>query len=324
MTRELRREGSQNGQRASRRSHAPAHYWTRRGVMYCGSADEVLTGEQMASYRGKVRMIFTSPPFPLNRKKKYGNYQGQEYVTWLSRFAPIFRDLLAHDGSIVMEMGNAWQPGQPVMSTLALEALLEFLKAGGFHLCQQFICHNPTRLPTPAQWVNVERIRVKDAYTHVWWMSPVEKPEANNRRILKAYSPAMLRLLARQKYNSGKRPSEHRIGATSFLTNNSGSIPSNVLTFGNTRNTDSYLTYCHRHDLVPHPARMPSGVADFFIKFLTRPRQLVLDPFAGSNTTGAVADLLKRRWISIEVNKDYIDASRGRFNRTWKRRPRQS
>jgi site-specific DNA-methyltransferase (cytosine-N4-specific) len=188
-------------------------------------------------------------------------------------------------------------------------------------LCQQFICHNPTRLPSPAQWVNVERIRVKDAYTHVWWMSPVEKPEANNRRVLKEYSPAMLRLLTRQKYNSGKRPSGHHIGATSFLSNNKGAIPSNVLTFGNTLNKDSYLTYCHQQDLVPHPARMPSGLPEFFIKFLTKPRQLVLDPFAGSNTTGAVADTLKRRWISIEMNEEYIDASRGRFNRTWKRRP---
>jgi site-specific DNA-methyltransferase (cytosine-N4-specific) len=291
--------------------------------MYSGSADEVLTAKHMAPYRGKVRLIFTSPPFPLNRKKKYGNYQGREYIAWLSRFAPIFRDLLADNGSVVMEMGNAWEPGQPVMSTLALEALLEFQKAGRFYLCQQFICYNPTRLPTPAQWVNVERIRVKDSYTHVWWMSPVEKPEANNRRILKAYSPAMLRLLTRRKYSSGKRPSQHHIGATSFLTNNNGAIPSNVLTFTNTLSRgDSYLTYCVKRNLIPHPARMPVGLPDFFIRFLTKPRHLVLDPFAGSNTTGAVADTLKRRWISIELNEEYIDASRGRFDRTWKRRPR--
>jgi site-specific DNA-methyltransferase (cytosine-N4-specific) len=290
--------------------------------MYSGSADEVLAASELAPYLGKVNLIFTSPPFPLNRKKKYGNYQGREYVAWLAHFAPIFRELLAESGSIVMEMGNAWEPGQPVMSTLALEALLEFLKAGEFYLCQQFICHNPTRLPSPAQWVNVERIRVKDAYTHVWWMSPVEKPEANNRRVLKEYSPAMQRLLSRQKYNSGRRPSGHHIGATSFLTNNDGAIPSNVLTFGNTLNNDNYLTYCHEEDLVPHPARMPSGLPDFFIRFLTRPRQLVLDPFAGSNTTGAVAEALKRRWISIELNREYIGASRGRFDRTWRGRPK--
>src|ERR1051325_9513344 len=219
-------------------------------------------------------------------------------------------------------MGNAWEGGHPGMSTLALEALLEFLRAGNLHLCQQFICYNPTRLPTPAQWVNVDRIRVKDSYTHVWWMSPSERPYADNRKVLKPYSKAMLRLLARRTYNAGKRPSEHHIGAKSFLRNNSGAIPSNVLTFSNTTASDKYLRYCRENHLLPHPARMPIGLPEFFIRLLTKPRGLVLDTFAGSNTTGATAERLKRRWISIEPNEEYVEASRGRFEKTWKRRPR--
>lgn len=296
-------------------------YWTHRGVMYLGASQEVLKSPSLLKLRGKVRLIFTSPPFPLNRKKRYGNEQGDAYVTWLASFASLFREFLAPDGSIVIEMGNAWEPGHPVMSTLALQALLAFLKQGGLHLCQQFICHNPTRLPTPAQWVNVERIRVKDSYTHLWWMSPSEKPYADNRQILKPYSKAMLKLLTRGTYNAGKRPSEHHIGATSFLRDNSGAIPSNVLTFSNTNASDDYLRYCREHDLQPHPARMPIGVPDFFIRFLTKSRDLVLDPFAGSNTTGATAERLKRRWIAIETSQAYVAASRGRFAQTWVRRP---
>lgn len=307
---------------ANRKSEV--RYWTHRGVMYLEAAEEILASPSLKRLRGKVQLIFTSPPFPLNRKKRYGNRQGEAYVKWLASFAPLFREFLAPKGSIVMEMGNAWEPGRPVMSTLALEALLAFLRAGDLILCQQFICYNPTRLPTPAQWVNIERIRLKDSYTHLWWMSPHEKPYADNRRVLKPYSKAMLRLFASGKYNSGKRPSEHHIGATSFLRNNSGAIPSNVLTFSNTLATDDYLRYCRDHGFSPHPARMPVGLADFFIRFLTRPHGLVLDPFAGSNTTGAVAERLKRRWISIETNKDYVETSRGRFERTWARRPRAS
>lgn len=306
-------------------SHGPkVAYRTRRGVMYVGHAEQVFSSSEARHLRGKVNLIFTSPPFPLNRKKKYGNKQGDAYKKWLADFAPLFRELLAPSGSIVIEMGNAWEPGQPVMSTLALEALLGFLRAGNFHLCQQFICHNPTRLPTPAQWVNVERIRVKDSYTHLWWMSPSEKPLADNRRVLRPYSKAMLKLLESGKYNSGHRPSEHHIGSTSFLRNNAGAIPSNVLTFSNTSAVDPYLRYCREHKLSPHPARMPVGLPEFFIKFLTKPRGLVLDPFAGSNTTGAVADKNKRRWVSIEANEDYVAASRGRFERTWRRKPRSS
>jgi DNA modification methylase len=283
--------------------------------MYEGSAEQFFNSRHFRKYQGKVKLIFTSPPFPLNRKKAYGNLTGEKYVKWLAEFAPKLQKLLKPNGSIVLELGNAWEPGQPVMSTLALEALLAFRKKGKLHLAQQFVCHNPARLPSPAQWVNVERIRVKDAYTHVWWMSSTERPYANNRNVLTPYSESMLQLLRTQRYNAGKRPSQHKIGATSFLKNNKGAIPSNVLTFTNTSNGDQYLQYCREYDLKLHPARMPSGLAEFFINFLTRGNDLVLDPFAGSNTTGAAAEKLNRKWVSIEANAEYALGSRGRFVR---------
>jgi len=281
--------------------------------MYFGSAEAVLASSHTRRYRGKAQLIFTSPPFPLNRKKKYGNLQGEAYVKWLASFARIFRKFLKKDGSIVMELGNAWEPGKPVMSTLALRALLAFLDEGQFHLCQQFICYNPARLPSPAQWVNVDRIRLKDSFTHIWWMSPTERPKADNRRVLKHYSSSMLKLLSMRKYNSGKRPSEHHIGKSSFLRNNNGAIPSNVLTLANTNSSDDYLKYCSKQGLQPHPSRMPVRLPEFFIQFLTTPKDLVMDPFSGSNTTGATAERLKRRWISIEPQEDYIVSSLGRF-----------
>jgi DNA modification methylase len=281
--------------------------------MYWGSSESVLKS-RLRRYRGKVQLIFTSPPFPLNRKKKYGNQQGVEYLRWLAEFAPLFSDLLKDNGSIVMELGNAWEPGEPVMSTLALEALLEFKKAGAFSLCQQFVCHNPAKLPTPAQWVTIERIRVKDSYTHVWWMGKTSRPKASNRRVLKEYSSSMLNLLSSQKYNAGPRPSEHRIGEKSFLRNNGGAIPSNVLISANTRANDTYLAFCKKHSFLVHPARMSEDLPNFFINFLTTEKDLVLDPFAGSNTTGSVAEQLNRRWLSIEPNIDYVVGSAGRFS----------
>lgn len=289
-------------------------YRTNRGVAYQGLAEEILGDKALRRhYQGKVQLILTSPPFPLNRKKRYGNKLGEEYSEWLAGFVPLFKDLLRADGSIVMEVGNAWEPGNPVMSTLAIESLLRFIKAGAFRLCQQFICYNPARLPSPAQWVTIERIRVKDAYTHVWWMSPTTKPKADNRRVLNEYSPAMRKLLRTRKYNSGPRPSQHHVSKESFFTDNKGAIPPNVLTISNTKSNDPYQIYCRENDLAPHPARMPPALADFFIRFLTEPRNLVLDPFAGSNTTGAAAEALKRRWVAIEPNTEYLAGSMGRF-----------
>jgi site-specific DNA-methyltransferase (cytosine-N4-specific) len=293
-------------------------YRKGNGLMYLGKAEEFLSSAAAHKYEGRVQLIFTSPPFPLNRKKKYGNLQQEQYIQWLTRLAPRFRKLLKKNGSIVIEMGNAWERGKPLMSTLALRALLRFQQAGRFNLCQQFIAYNPARLPSPAEWVNVRRIRVKDAYTHIWWMSASTSPKASNRRVLVPYSDAMNDLLTKGRYNSGKRPSEHHIGKTSFFKNNGGAIPSNVLVFSNTSNGDNYHCYCDKHKLPLHPARMPAGVAEFFIKFLTTPNDIVLDPFAGSNTTGAAAHRLRRRWLSVEARKDYIKGSIGRFTRITK------
>ncbi len=299
--------------------------------MYQGDCEDLLTRYPLTLHRGKVQLILTSPPFVLNRKKKYGNLSGDEYISWLTRLAPLLTSYLAPDGSIALELGNAWEPGSPTMSTLPLRALLAFLEAGGLHLCQEFVCYNPARLPTPAQWVTIERIRVKDAFTRIWWMSPTERPKASNLNVLKTYSDSMKKLLARGTYNSGPRPSEHRIGKSSFLTDNGGAIPPNVLVpeaqtsdpsqpmlfevlpVANTNTDDEYQGYCLENDIQPHPARMQEGLAEFFVRFLTDEKDLVMDPFAGSNTTGAVAERLRRRWLSVEIEPEYAAASEARF-----------
>lgn len=295
------------------RPPANVAYATSCGRMLHGMSDEILADGSLSRFEGKVNLIFTSPPFPLNRKKRYGNETGEAYIKWLCTFGPLLKKMLAPDGSIVVEMGNSWEPGMPVMSTLALRALLQFQEENDLHLCQEFIWHNPARLPSPAQWVNVERIRVKDSFTKLWWMAPTEKPKASNQRVLQEYSHAMKTLLKRGTYNAGKRPSEHDISETAFLRDNGGAIPSNVLTYANTQNGDAYQTYCRENELPLHPARMPADLAKFFIKFLTEAGDIVLDPFGGSNTTGAAAEELERFWISIEASEDYIKGSRGRF-----------
>lgn len=288
-------------------------YKTNLGIFYQGKIEEALASQKFDKYKKKISLLFTSPPFPLNRKKKYGNLQGEEYIEWLSGLAVQMKEYIKNNGSIVIEVGNSWEPGKPVMSTLALRSLLAFLETGGFYLCQQFIWYNSAKLPTPAQWVNIDRTRVKDSFTHIWWMSKTPNPKANNKRVLKEYSKSMKTLLKTKKYNSGKRPSEHHIGAKSFLKKNKGSIPSNVLISSNTHTNTKYQKYCRKKKLVPHPARMPIDIPKFFISFLTNKNDVILDPFGGSNTTGEAAELLGRKWISIEPNEDYIKGSKGRF-----------
>lgn len=302
-------------------------YNTERGRMLVAKIEDALASPALDELAGTVNLIFTSPPFPLIRKKRYGNRTGEEYLEWLSSLAPRLARLLAPDGSIVVEVGNAWEQGVPVMSTLPLEALLAFKNAADLNVCQQIICHNPARLPSPAQWVNVKRVRLKDSYTHVWWMSPVESPKADNRRVLTPYGDDMKKLLKSKRYNAGRRPSGHVISETGFLTDHGGAIspnvvdldesdpklPGNLMKFTGTAWDKGYRAYCKRRGLEAHPARMQMQLAAFFIQFLTEPGDLVLDPFAGSNTTGFAAESLGRRWVGVEANAEYAEGSKGRF-----------
>ncbi len=300
-------------------------YKTKNGSFYQGDSIELIEKKFNKKYREKVNLIITSPPFPLNQKKRYGNYKGEEYKEWFINLAPLFSELLAPNGSIVIEIGNAWEPGLPIQSTLHLESLIGFVKhpGAGLNLCQELICYNPSRLPSPAQWVTVERSRLTDSYTHVWWMSKGSNPKADNRNVLRPYSKSMQELLRKKKYNAGRRPSHHSISEKSFLINHGGSImpnlieldqidligekrlPENVIRFSNTNSNDSFLRTCRKNGITPHPARMNPGLISFFIDFLTEPGDIILDPFAGSNTTGFVADLMDRNWIAIEVKEEY-------------------
>lgn len=310
-----------------------AIYKTKKGKIFLGDFIEIYEKHLKRYYKNKFQLIITSPPFPLNNKKQYGNLIGEEYLKWFESLAPIFSNLLKEDGSLVIEIGNAWEKNRPVQSLLHLEALMKLVKhpEANLRLIQEFIVYNPSRLPSPAQWVTVNRIRTIDSYTHIWWIAKSDFPKADNRKVLRPYSSSMKNLLKRKKYNSGKRPSEHNIGEKSFLKDNGGSIahnffemepldekrevrlPHNVLSFSNTSSNDYFLKRCRELGIKPHPARMNPGVVAFFIEFLTDENDLVLDPFAGSNTTGYVAELLNRRWIACELKEEYVEQSKIRF-----------
>lgn len=308
-------------------------YTTKLGKLLVGDSIEISKSYLKQYYGKKFNLIITSPPFPLNNKKRYGNLQGEEYYKWFSDLAPVFADLLADDGSLVIEIGNAWENNRPVQSLLHLECLFALVKNADadLRLIQEFICYNPSRLPSPAQWVTVNRLRTVDSYTHVWWIAKNDFPKADNSKVLRPYSKSMKKLIEAKKFNSGKRPSEHSISSSAFTKDNGGSIahnlfelepidenrdvrlPHNVLSFSNTASNDFYLKRCRSENVTPHPARMNRGLINFFTEFLTEENDLILDPFAGSNTTGYCAEKLKRRWISVEANEDYAYDSIIRF-----------
>jgi site-specific DNA-methyltransferase (cytosine-N4-specific) len=278
------------------------------GNMYLGDSLDVLN-QNVDEH--SVDLIMTSPPFGLVRKKEYGNVDASQYIDWFRPFANAFKRVLKDNGSLVIDIGGSWIAGQPTRSLYHFKLLIMLCEEFGFHLAQEFYWWNPSKLPTPAEWVTVRRIRVKDAINCVWWLSPSPWPKASNRRVLQPYSQSMNDLL-KNGYHAKLRPSGHDI-SDKFSINNGAAIPPNLIAVANTESNSSYLRYCRDHQLKPHPARYPAAIPEYFIRMLTDPNDTVVDPFAGSCVTGEVCERLQRKWICIEVAQEYLEGAVGRF-----------
>lgn len=283
-----------------------AAFRTHLGAMFQGDSVALLGALPDRS----VDLVVTSPPYALHFKKEYGNAAKDEYVAWFRPFAKEIRRVLKPEGSFVLNIGGSYNAGQPTRSLYHFRVLLMLCDELGFHLCQEAFWYNPAKLPSPAEWVNVRRVRVKDSVEYVWWLSPSPMPKADNKRVLVEYSADMLRLLKRG-YRAKDRPSGHKI--TAKFKDRGGSIPSNVIERGNNESNSEYIRLCAQAGQKPHPARFPAALPEFFIKLLTEPGDLVLDPFAGSNMTGSVAEGLTRRWLGFELEPKYVENARLRF-----------
>jgi len=289
-------------------------YRTPFGIQLCADSRDVLP----LLPPGSIDLIITSPPFALLRQKSYGNVDQERYVDWLVEFGRAAFPALKVTGSFVLDLGGAYNRGYPTRSLYNYRTLIRFCDELNYHLAEEFFWYNPSKLPSPIEWVNKRKIRAKDAVNTVWWFSKTENPKADIRRVLVPYSERMKMLLRNPAkfYRPKERPSGHEI-ADAFANHNEGAIPSNLLQIPNTESNSHYLRMCKSLDRKPHPARFPAELPAFFIKLLTEPNDLVMDIFSGSNTVGWVAEELGRTWVSIELDRDYAALSSIRFMEGW-------
>ncbi len=285
-------------------------YQTRLGKAHCGDSLDLLKSLSDSS----VNLVMTSPPFALQRQKEYGNKEQHEYIDWLAEFASLVHRKLRDDGSFVLDLGGAYQKGVPTRSLYNFRIPIRFCDDLGFYLAEDFYWFNPAKLPSPIEWVNKRKIRAKDAVNTVWWFSKTEWPKADVTKVRAPYSDRMKKLLKDPDsfYTPKARPSGHDIGK-GFGTDNGGALPSNLLQYPNTDSNGGYLRGCKTLGIKGHPARFPPKLPEFFIKYLTETGDLVVDIFAGSNTTGQVAESLGRRWIAYDLSREYLASSAFRF-----------
>lgn len=285
-------------------------YITEKGQAYVGDALELLKELPGSS----VDLVMTSPPFALLRQKAYGNVEEAEYVNWIKPFGKEVFRVLKDSGSFVLDLGGAYRLGMPSRSLYNFRVLISFCDEIGFHLAEDFYWFNSAKLPSPIEWVNKRKIRVKDSVDTVWWFSKTASPKADVKKVLAPYSERMKKLIENPSsfYRPKKRPSGHDI-SDSFGKDNGGAIPSNLLSLSNTDSNSSYLRLSKELGLKCHPARFPSELPAFFIKMLTDEDDIVIDIFAGSNTTGFTAEAFNRKWLAFEINQEYLVSSVFRF-----------
>lgn len=291
-------------------------YSTKKGKCICGNSLELLETLEDDS----VNLVITSPPFALQRKKEYGNEEQEEYVNWLCSFGEVVYRKLAANGSFVIDIGGAYEKGQPTYSLYQFRTLIKLCDDIGFKLAQPFYWHNPSALPAPIEWVNKRKIRAKTSVNTIWWLCKSPNCKADITNVLSPYSDRMMKLLEKPeefiKEEGTLRPSGHRLGKSSWSKNNGGAIPPNLLQIPNSESNSLYLSTCKKLGVKGHPARFPAALPEFFIKMLTDENDLVVDIFGGSNTTGWAAENLNRRWETFELSKEYIAASAFRFTGT--------
>lgn len=329
------------------------YYSTKYGSAYLGDSRELLTELPDSS----IDLVCTSPPFALLREKEYGNVSADKYIDWFKPFLEQFRRVLKDQGSFVIDLGGSWERGKPYRQLYQYEFLIELCKPKGqgesddddewrgWHLAQELYWYNPAKLPTPAEWVTIRRIRVKDALNTVWWLRPTDYVDekggkVSNRKVLKPYSDAQKNLME-NGYNKGRRPSDHdpsdvwgkendgaippnlledrdfelEAGDSVFTTapEDDPREPVNVISASNTASNTPYHQLCTAHGIERHPARFPRDLPEFAIKLTTDEGDVVLDPFAGSNMTGKEAQRAGRQWIAFDMEEKYLKGSIFRF-----------
>jgi DNA modification methylase len=259
-----------------------------------------------------IDLIITSPPYPLSTPKNFGNREGDEYLDWLTGLAVEWKRMLVDDGSLVLNLGDVWNRGEPTINLYQERLLVYLADELQLRLAQRFVYLNRAKIPA-SHWVTIKRVRVRTVTESVLWLSKSPHPRADNRKVLREYTQKMRRLIERGGEHRRLRPCGHGNTRGAFGRDNGGSIPTNVIEATNAASNDEYCRSCRAHGLPIHPARMLDAMVELFVRMLTPEGGVVYDPFAGSNMVGHVAERLGRTWVSSEDCLAYISGSKFRF-----------
>jgi site-specific DNA-methyltransferase (cytosine-N4-specific) len=296
--------------------------FARPGVVVCVARTNlgaVLWGEAMSALQwvddGSVQLLLTSSPYPLVRNRDYDNgaWGPARFMDTMLTHCDAMKQKLTANGSMVLNLGNCYNPGSPTLNTYQ-EELVIALRNMGYWLCGKQTWFNPGK-PKTTSYVTKTRERLGLGTEVYFWFSPSQHPKASNLNVLEPYSERHLRTIAAggQRFNglSGSRQGHPGLR---YRTDNGGRIPFDFIQCGSEGPSGPYGRYCKARGLPLHPARMPARPANFWIRFTTDPGDVVADPFGGSLQVAAQAEALGRHFFTSDYTLEYLRGGTSRFH----------
>lgn len=265
-----------------------------------------------------IHLMLSSPPYPLQAPRAYGNVKEAEYVDWICyMIEPIVRNLL-EGGSVVLNISNDISLKKSPAKSLYKERLVIALQDRlGLYKMDEIPWINTSKIPTNA-YATQKKILMLPAWEPIlWFCNNPAMVRASTTKILRPHSQEHLDYVknggSKKEYINGD--GKYHIKQGAFSKETKGSLPKNIFTRGHrSAETNRYHKICNELNIAKHAAMFPFEIPEYFIKFLTDEGDLVVDPFSGSFTTPLAADKLNRRWIGSDLIWEYLRGGGERFD----------
>lgn len=252
---------------------------------------------------GTAQALFTSPLFPLcSPMKSYGTMTPADWLPWMIDMVEAWLPLMRDDGCLVFHLGSAvYFRGSPTISSYRERFVCAAVDQLGLHRQPDLYWEQPKRWPN-LEWGAKRGLHPRPTVDPLYIFSRSLTPytDAGGMRTARLEP-------ARPGGAPGRRGSGIDVGKRVFAEGKS-TFPSALIRAGS-GTSDKWRLRVKEEGLPPHPCPMPLAVPRFAISMLTRPGDLVVDPFFGSGSTGAAAEELGRRWVGLDHHRVLLDGA---------------
>ncbi|MBN1487685.1 MAG: site-specific DNA-methyltransferase [Anaerolineae bacterium] len=242
-----------------------------------------------------IDLIFTSPPYADQRKQTYGGIKPNAYVDWFLPKSEQFLRVLKPTGTFVLNIKERVVNGE--RHTYVIELILEMRKQGWLWT-EEFIWHKKNSYP--GKWPN----RFRDGWERLLQFNKHRKFHMYQEEVMVPVGDwADTRLSKLSETDKIRDESKVESGFGKNISNWIGRdkvYPDNVI---------HMATECSNRN---HSAAFPLDLSTWFVKLFTARGDVVLDPFVGSGTTLAAARMYGRRYVGIDVKKEYCQLAKER------------